>query len=332
MDQGQIREASIVFFGTPPFAVTILEALHYAADLHVKGVVTQPDRPCGRGQACKPSAVKEYAQAQGYHVLQPESLKSEEIKAKLCFLQADFFVVAAYGLLLPEEILGIPRLDCLNVHASLLPRHRGASPIQAALLSGDNVTGITIMRMVAALDAGPILLQRAMAIGLDDTAQTLHDKLAGMGARLIVEALRGYLCGALTFSEQDHTLATYAPKLTKEQGRIDWNRPARDVHNHIRAMYPWPGAFFFLQGAGPASKKITVHPGDLGDVVPQNAVPGSFLGLYEGRLAIACSDRAYLVSRLHPSDAKSMDAREFFCGYQKYFADVDNPSSVNAGR
>jgi methionyl-tRNA formyltransferase len=320
MDQEQTREASIVFFGTPAFAATILEALHNAADLYVKGVITQPDRPCGRGQARKPSAVKEYAQAQGYYVLQPESLKSEEIKALLRSLQADFFVVAAYGLLLPQVILNIPRLECLNVHASLLPKHRGASPIQAALLSGDEVAGITIMRMVAAMDAGPILLQRAMAIGLDDTAQTLHDKLAGLGARLIVEALRGYLCGALTFSEQNHSLATYAPKLTKEQGQIDWNRPARDVHNHIRAMHPWPGAFFFLQGATSAPRKIIVHPGDIGDAVSQDIAPGSFLGLDKGRLAIACDDRAYLVSRLHPSDAKPMNAQAFFCGYQRYLA------------
>lgn len=324
MDQEQAREASIVFFGTPPFAARILGALHDASDLHVKAVVTQPDRPCGRGRVCKPSAVKEYAQALGYQIMQPESLKSGESEAMLRAIQADFFVVAAYGLLLPQKILDIPRLDCLNVHASLLPRHRGASPIQAALLSGDRATGITIMRMVAALDAGPILLQRAMAIGLNDTAQTLHDQLADLGARLIVEALRGYLAGTLTFIEQDHALATYAPKLTKDQGRIDWNRPAGEVHNHIRAMHPWPGAYFFTPGPDSAPRKIIVHPGVIGDTVPHGAAPGALLGLHEGRLAIACTDRAYLLNRLHPSDAKPMDARAFYCGYRRCFAPDDN--------
>jgi len=331
MDQEHAREASIVFFGTPPFAAKILEALHHASDLRVKAVITQPDRPCGRGQVCKPSAVKEYAHSQRYQVLQPKSLRSDESEAMLCSLHADFFVVAAYGLLLPQKILSIPRLDCLNVHASLLPRHRGASPIQAALMSKDRETGITIMRMVAAMDAGPILLQRAMAIGLNDTAQTLHDQLADMGARLIVDALRGYLSGALTFIEQDHSLATYAPKLTKEQGRIDWNRPAHDVHNHIRAMHPWPGAYFFIQGADSAPRKLIVHPGDVGDFVPQGTAPGSFLGFHDGRLAIACKDRAYLLNRLHPAGAKPMDAQAFYCGYRRYFTTEDNlcPSFVD---
>lgn len=323
MDQEQAREASIVFFGTPPFAAKILEALHHAADLHVQAVVTQPDRPCGRGQVCKPSAAKEFAQSRGYQILQPESLKSEESEIMLRSFQADFFVVAAYGLLLPQKILGMPRLDCLNVHASLLPRHRGASPIQAALLCGDKTTGITIMRMAAALDAGPILLQQAMAIGLQDTAKTLHDQLADMGGRLIVDALRKYLsgilAGTLTFIEQDHTLATYAPKLTKEQGLIDWNRPACEVHNHIRAMHPWPGAYFFMPGPDSAPRKIIVHPGCIGDAVPQGTRPGSILGLHAGQLAIACHDRAYLLNRLHPPGAKPMDAQAFYCGYRRYF-------------
>lgn len=324
MAQDQTREASIVFFGTPPFAATILEALHDAPRVRLKAVVTQPDRPCGRGQVCKPSAVKEFALSNAYPVLQPESLKREETVAQLRSFQADCFVVAAFGLLLPQIILDIPPLGCLNVHASLLPRHRGASPIQAALLQGDKATGITIMRMVAALDAGPILLQRAMAIGLDDTAQTLHDQLAAMGGRMMVEALHGYLSGTLTFIEQNHDLATYAPKLTKDQGRIDWSRSAMEVHNHIRAMHPWPGAYFAFQGAGADPRKVSIHPGVIGDPLPRGATPGSFLGMHAGKLAIACSDRAYLASTLHPSDSRPMDAQAFYCGYLRQVTPGDS--------
>lgn len=319
-----MSKADILFFGTPPFAAKILDALHGDPDLHVKAVLTQPDRPCGRGQIRKPSAVKEYALSKGYEVLQPASLKSAEIAAVLQSYQADVFIVAAYGLLLPRTILDMPRLVCLNVHASLLPKYRGASPIQAALLCGDRVTGITIMRMVKALDAGPILLQRALAIGLDDTAQTLHDHLADMGGRLTVKALRDLLLGSLTFIEQDHSLATYAPKLTKDHGLIDWNRPAQAVHNHIRAMHPWPGAYFFFPWTVQKSRKVSVHPGSIGDVLPLGTVPGSFQGIQSGQISIACNDRAYLVSTLQPSDAKIMDARAFYCGYLQHVTSGDS--------
>lgn len=223
--------------------------------------------------------------------------------------------MAAYGLLLPQPILDIPRHGCLNVHASLLPRHRGASPIQAALLHGDKATGISIMRMVAALDAGPVLLQRALAIGLDDTAQTLHDQLAAMGGRMIVQAIHGYLQGRLRYVEQEHDLATYAPKLTKDQGEINWRQPACNVHNHIRAMHPWPGAFFHIALASGESRKIGVHPGSIGSLMEQGIQPGTIIGLESGQLVIACLDRAYHTPKVHPADAKVMDARAFACGY-----------------
>jgi methionyl-tRNA formyltransferase len=318
MDQKHITEINLIFFGTPPFAVTILDSLHQAEDMRVKAVVTQPDRPCGRGRHCKPTPVKIFAEDKGYFVLQPEQLRSTDVHDALRSFQADVFVIAAYGLILPKVVLNMPRHGCLNVHASLLPKYRGASPIQAALLNGDRVTGITIMRMVEALDAGPILLQRAMGIGIADTAQTLHDQLALLGGRLIVDALRGLHSHSLPCIEQDHALATYAPKLTSDQGQIDWSRSAADVHNHIRAMHPWPGAFFSFTSPNRHSIRISVHPGSVGDPLQPGVIPGTVLGMRSGKLAIACNDNEYLISRLHPAHGNAMNAQAFYCGYLQH--------------
>lgn len=315
----------VVYFGTPPFAARILEDL--GADQHVRilAVVTQPDRPCGRGRSCKPSAVKELALTKGYSILQPETLKDPAMVAELESFQADFFIVAAYGLIFPETVLSLPRHGCLNVHASLLPRYRGASPIQAALLAGDPVTGITIMRMAKGMDTGPILLQRAMGVDINDTAQTLHDTLAAQGGRLLLETLNRHRAGTLIAVEQDHALATYAPRLTKNMGLIDWDQSARTVHNHIRAMHPWPGAYFFLPEDNQTRRKIAVHPGQIGESLEgDKPAPGSFIGIRGDMLAVACQDKAYLVRHVHPSDAKRMDAQAFCCGYLRRFRPGDN--------
>ncbi|WP_045220244.1 methionyl-tRNA formyltransferase [Desulfonatronum thioautotrophicum] len=318
----------VVFFGTPPFAARILDDLTEDGQTHILAVVTQPDRPCGRGRVCKPSAVKEAALAKGFSILQPSSLKDPAVVAELEALQADYFIVAAYGLLFPETVLGLPKYGCLNAHASLLPRYRGASPIQAAIQAGDPVTGITIMRMVKGMDAGPILLQRAMGIDINDTAQTLHDSLAALGGRLMLETLARHRTGTLIELEQDHSLATYAPRLTKEMGQINWDRPAKAVHDHIRAMHPWPGAYFDLntksegqsqgqgQGQHQGRRKVAVHPGRVGaPLEPDSPAPGTFLGMDGDMQAIACRDKAYLIAHFHPSDAKRMDAQAFRCGY-----------------
>ncbi len=324
----------VVYFGTPPFAARILDDLGTDQQLRILAVVTQPDRPCGRGRTCKPSAVKETALKMGYPVLQPETLKKPTVVAELEAFQADFFIVAAYGLIFPETVLNLPRYGCLNVHASLLPRYRGASPIQAALLAGDPVSGITIMRMAKGMDTGPILLQRAMGVDINDTAQTLHDTLAAQGGRLLLETLARHRSGTLIAVEQDHSLATYAPRLTKDMGLIDWDQPARTVHNHIRAMHPWPGAYFFLPGENQIKRKVAVHPGQVGEPLasestvdaPRDAgkpAPGSFIGIHGDTLAIACRDKAYLVSHFHPSDAKRMDAQAFRCGYLRQICPGD---------
>jgi len=348
MEEKELNRLKIVFFGTPDFAAHILRDLVQSHGVAVQAVLTQPDRPCGRGRICKPSPVKELALAQALPVMQPESLRGEQVRDELAALDSDFFVVAAYGLLLPRAILDLPRHGALNVHASLLPRHRGASPIQTALLQGDIVTGVSIMRMVQALDAGPVGLQRALGIDINDTAQTLHDQLAALGGRLLLEALDRHRQGVLCWQEQDHSLATYAPRLTKSQGEINWNQPARAVHNHVRAMHPWPGAFFHLpqpatpdqtstpgqtstpdqtskpgqatkpvqsSRPSPSGRRVGILPGSIGDPLQPGQSPGTFLGVQQGGLAIACADRAYLVPRLRPSHAREMDAQGFYCGY-----------------
>ncbi|SDB16473.1 methionyl-tRNA formyltransferase [Desulfonatronum thiosulfatophilum] len=325
MDQERQAPLNVVFFGTPPFAARILDDIAGDPDVLVQAVVTQPDRPCGRGRVCKPSAVKETALARGYPVLQPTTLKDAAVHAELDAYRSDFFIVAAYGLIFPEAVLELPRHGCLNVHASLLPRYRGASPIQAALLAGDHVTGITIMRMAKGMDTGPILLQRAMGIDINDTAQTLHDQLGELGGRFLLESLARHRKGTLIAQEQNHALASYAPRLTKDQGLINWNQPARTVHNHIRAMHPWPGAYFYLPGGQQPPRKVAVHPGKVGEPLPEGThAPGSFIGIQNGMLAIACQDKTYLVEYLHPSHAKRMDALAFRCGYLQQLLPGDN--------
>lgn len=230
---------NIIFAGTPAFAAAALDALLQAGH-QVPLVLTQPDRPAGRGLKPQASAVKQLALSKHLAVAQPVSLKDEAVIAQLAAVGADAMVVAAYGLILPESVLRLPRLGCLNIHASLLPRWRGAAPIQRAILAGDRETGITIMQMDAGLDTGAMLLEQAIPIADDDNAQTLHDKLAALGARLIVRALLLEQPAAVA---QDHARASYAAKITKAEARIDWNRPAAELARAIRAYNPMPGAY-----------------------------------------------------------------------------------------
>lgn len=306
----------LIYLGTPDFAARILAHLLAWEGGEVVGVFTQPDRPCGRGQVCRPPAVKRLALEAGCAVFQPRRLAGEEELGLLRDLAPDLLVVAAYGLILPQAVLDIPRLGAVNVHASLLPRYRGAAPIQRAIMNGDPVTGVTIMQMEAGLDTGPILLQRALAIGIDDTAATLHDDLAELGGHLLVQALEKLRRGTLAPLPQDPERATYAPKLTKADGLISWDRPAREIHDHIRAVTPWPGAHFFWPGPGRKTPlRLTVFPGKIGPELEQDVAPGTFLGLLEDRLAVACRDRVYLLDRIQPAAGKPLKAKEFFCGF-----------------
>ncbi|ACV67318.1 methionyl-tRNA formyltransferase [Desulfohalobium retbaense] len=306
----------IVFMGTPEFAAVPLSALAAWDQAEIVGVYTQPDRPCGRGRVCRPCAVKEKAQELGIPVFQPQDFKSEASREELHSLKPDVLVVAAYGLILPQTVLDIAPMGAVNIHASLLPKYRGAAPIQRALLHGEPVTGITIMQMEAGLDSGPILLQRALGVGVNDTAADLHDELADLGSRLVIEALAKLRQERIAPVEQDPSLATYAPKLVKTEGVVDWNRPAQEVHNQLRALYPWPGSYFIWHPPdGGEPIRLTVFPGAIGREKKDTETPGQFLGIEDGHLALACVDKIYLVPRIQPAGRKALDPKGFFCGY-----------------
>jgi methionyl-tRNA formyltransferase len=238
----------VIFMGTPSLAVPILRAIH-ESDHKVIGVVTQPDRPRGRGRKVGISPVKELSMGLRLRVLQPETTKDKAFIAEVSGMSPDLIVVAAYGRMLTRDLLNIPPLGCINIHASLLPRYRGAAPIQWAIAKGERRTGITIIKMDEGMDTGDILLVQEVEIGDDDTAQSLHDTLAQVGADLIIEAMDQLNRGALHPIPQDHREATYAPLLKKEDGLIDWNQDARDIFNRIRGFNPWPVAFTHLKGS-----------------------------------------------------------------------------------
>ena len=242
-----IHPLRIAFMGTPDFAVAALRAL-YEAGHTIVAVYCQPPKPAGRGQQVQKTPVHVAAEALGIEVRTPKSLRDAAEQEKFAALKLDVAVVAAYGLILPQAILSAPAHGCLNIHGSLLPRWRGAAPIQRAMLAGDNETGITIMQMDAGLDTGTMLLKGSVAITEETTAQGLHDALAEMGGRLIVKALEDLAAGKLTPVAQPDEGATYAKKLSREEGKIDWAMPAREIARQMRALNPWPGCFFTLSG------------------------------------------------------------------------------------
>ncbi len=301
--------------GTPDFAAASLRHLLDWDGCDVVGVYCQPDRPCGRGQVCTPPPVKLLAMEHRLPVFQPLNFKQQPDVDQLAALAPDLLLVAAYGLILPNSVLDIPRLGAINVHASLLPEYRGAAPIHRAIVDGRHVTGITIMRMEAGLDTGDILLQRSRAIGINDTAQSLHDELADMGGRLLVEALEKMNQGRLVRIPQDHAKATYASKLSKEEGHIDWNQPVLTVHNRIRGLYPWPGSWFDWDGMPGKTLRLTVHPGVIGEPLPEGVRPGEIHGVAGDSVLIACADRLYAVPTIKPAGSKPLGGREFYCGY-----------------
>jgi methionyl-tRNA formyltransferase len=291
--------------GTPPFAATILDAL-IAAGHRVRAVYTQPPRPAGRGHHQQPSPVQVLAERHGIRVRTPTRLRDDSVTAEFAALGADAAVVAAYGLILPPPILSAPRLGCLNVHASLLPRWRGAAPIQHALLGGDTETGITIMQMEEGLDTGPILLQQALLIAPDSTAGSLTQALAKLGGALIVEALDKAECGALQPRPQPPSGVTYAPKIAREQGRLDWQRPAAELVRRVRALQPRPGAFFVYRDETVRVLAATAL------AEPAAALPGTVL---DERLTIACGAGALRPLRLQRPGRAALDADAFLRGY-----------------
>lgn len=293
---------NILFAGTPAFAAAALDALLRAGH-RVSLVLTQPDRPAGRGLKPQASAVKQLALSHQLPVAQPLSLKDEAVIAQLRAVDADVMVVAAYGLILPPAVLQLPRLGCLNIHASLLPRWRGAAPIQRAILAGDAETGITIMQMDAGLDTGAILMTEALPIAATDTAQTLHDKLAALGAHLIVKAMQQ---PAVAIA-QDNARATYAAKVTKAEARIDWSRPAVELVRAIRAYNPVPGAYTHWHGQ--PLKLWRAEP-----VAAGPEVPGTVLQADAGGIVVATGEGALRLLELQRAGGKRLAAQAFLAG------------------
>lgn len=292
--------------GSPDFAVPALAALIEAGH-EIACVYSQPPRPAGRGQKLRPTAVHAFAESRGIEVRTPRSLKKAEAQAEFAALGLDLAVVAAYGLILPKPILDAPRLGCLNIHGSLLPRWRGAAPIQRAILAGDAKTGVQAMLMEEGLDTGPVLLTRRTSIEADDTAQTLHDRLAALGAAMIVEAVEGYASGALTPVPQAEEGVTYAAKIDPAEARIDWTRSAREIDRQIRGLSPFPGAWFMAPGdKGPVRVKALLSRVGLGEGAPGEALDDALL--------IACGEGAVRLLRVQAEGRKPMDADDFLRG------------------
>ncbi len=307
----------IIFAGTPQFAAIALAALH--REHRVVAVLTQPDRPAGRGMQLAISAVKQFAIQYGLPVLQPATLKTAEVQSEIAALGADVMAVAAYGLILPKAVLQLPRHGCLNIHASLLPRWRGAAPIQRAIQAGDAGTGITIMQMDEGLDTGDMLLQHDCPIAANDTALTLHDKLAEIGACSIIEALHLLQEHRLTPVKQDDAAATYAAKLLKSEARIDWRRDARQIERAVRAFNPFPVCHTDLNGVAIKIWQAALCPDQHGD-------PGKVLAADKRGITVACGTAALRLELLQRPGGKAQSAAQFLQGTPVNTGDVFDAS------
>lgn len=310
----------IVFFGTPAFAVPSLEQL-LAAGEEIVTAVTQPDRPRGRGQHVQPSPLKAAALTHGIPVLQPERANDPIFASALASCGADLGVVAAYGKFLPDTILSTPRHGTINVHASLLPRYRGAAPVHRAIIAGERETGVTMIRLVREMDAGPMLARAVRSIADFETSEIVEGALAQIGARLLVSTVREIAAGRATEQPQDHTLATLAPRLTKEDGRLDWTRPAKTIHNLVRGLHPWPHAFSFLNGSRWLILRTAVEERSGPDPAPP---PGTVVEAGADRLTVACGDGSILaIHELQPEGRRRLTTRAFLAGHP-----IDLPASL----
>lgn len=303
--------AKVVFMGTPDFAVPVLRQL--IAHHDVIGVVTQPDRPAGRNRQVQMSPIKGVALEAGIPVQQPEKIRRPDAIAELRQWSPDVFIVAAFGQILPQTVLDIPAHGSINVHASLLPRWRGAAPIQAVIRAGDAETGITIMKMDAGLDTGAILSQRALALAPDETGQSLHDKLALLGGELLIDTLPGYLSGAIQPVPQDDSRATFAPRIDKDEGRIDWNASAAHIERTMRAFTPWPGTFTSWDGKG-----LKIHAGTVGE---GSADAGRVIER-GGRVAVGTGDGLFYPARVQLEGRGVVSITDFVRGYPAFVGAV----------
>lgn len=299
----------IVFFGTPDFAVPTLQALLESRH-PVVGVVTQPDRARGRGQHSQPGPVKHLAVQSGLTVLQPERLRDDGFLERLRTLEADLGVVAAYGKILSDAVLAVPRLGLINVHASLLPKYRGAAPIHRAVMAGDTLSGVTIMRVVKALDAGPMISSATLEIGETDTSADVERDIARIGARLLVETVDAMAEGRATETPQNEAEATYAHKIDKADGIIDWSRPALEIHNQIRGLHPWPHAYSNLLG-----ERTILLRSEVERALPEaGARPGTVLDAHSDLFRVQTGKGVLRVLMLQREGRRPLTAREFLAG------------------
>lgn len=296
----------IIFAGTPEFAASALDAL--LKGHQVVAVLTQPDRPSGRGMQLTASPVKQLAMEHGLPVLQPLTLKTEEAQQALAAIDADVMVVAAYGLILPKSVLQRPRFGCLNIHASLLPRWRGAAPIQRAILAGDTETGITIMQMDEGLDTGDTLLKKQCAITVDETAGSLHAKLAKLGAQAIVEALHKLELGDLHAEPQEAQLATYAAKLVKSEAQLDWSQSATQLDRAVRGYFPFPIAYAFLRGTPIKILRARLVEG-------RKDTAGTIIEVTKSHILVACGNGVLALETLQKPGGKALPAAQFVQGF-----------------
>lgn len=297
------KSLRIIFAGTPDFAAASLAAL-LEKKFNIVAVYTQPDRPAGRGRKLKPSPVKALALEHELPVEQPVSLRNEEAQATLAAYNADLMIVVAYGLLLPKAVLDTPRLGCINVHGSLLPRWRGAAPIQRALLAGDDETGVTLMQMDVGLDTGDMLTKASCPITADDTSATLHDRLADLGAKLLCDSLPALAAGEITPQPQDDSLSCYAEKLSKEEGDLDWTQPAADLARLIRGLNPWPVAYTSQHG-----DKIRLWHAHLGNDTT-TAAPGTIVAASRDGIEVATGKGTLILDQLQLPGKKAMAVRD----------------------
>jgi len=299
---------TVVFMGSPDFAVPTLEVLADADDVDIVCVVSQPDRPSGRGRRMTPTAVKREAERRALPVLDMSKANYADVVAKLSGLEPQFVVVAAFGVILKKDLLTLPTLGCVNLHASLLPRYRGVSPIQAALLAGEKLAGVTTIMMDEGIDTGDILLELGTEVQPQDTAGTLTLRLADIGALLVLETLRGLRDGDIGRRPQDNALATYTKKIRKQHGAIDWSQAAAQVDRHIRAMSPWPNAFTMLEG-----KRVIISSARLADGVGPFE-PGRIRAVEP--LTVETGDGVLVIDRVKVPGSKDMDAAAFVAGHR----------------
>jgi len=308
------KETKLIFAGTPDFAVPGFKAMLADKDLKILAVITQPDKPVGRKQILTPSAIKIEAQKNNIPVWQPN--KVADIKEEIGRANPDLAVLIAYGQIIPPEILDIPRFGWVNVHGSLLPRWRGAACLQAPILSGDKKTGVTIMKIAKGLDTGPILKQTEIKIDSEETAETLHDKLANLGAKILPDTIKNYINGKIKPKPQDNEKASYAPTLKKEDGKIDWQKKAEEIERMTRAFYPWPGTWTNWQSGKTCLhrqvKIISVSPAPL--KINSYKIGQTFL--HNGKLAVQCGQNALIIKKLQMEGKKEITAEEFLRGYK----------------